>query len=410
VVLAAGQPLFVGSLLFGGSKFVAAVMEREDLAEAAAEARLGAVDVAEESPRSPLTQAVRKLLAEIEDAVTHWRAQERQELNERPLAGVWVCGGAAQLKGLDAYLAEGLGCPVQVFGPADPQSGRVMPDMATAHGLALQALDVAPVAISLTPPDVRDLVHRQRRFAALVAACVLTTLLGVGTMARAYLGARRDLGVLASERVELDACERVIPRLEDARRAIDRYEAGLVPLVQAGNRGRRIVEAMDALASVCGEKDWFVYLGDEGSYLRSAAAPPAKAAAAPAAAPPAFPGGDARPVVGATVLAPEFPSRVLAREAAGMPSLIAAGYTPHQRDQRWEAIREMIDTLRALGPYRNVDLVREVERELRKDIFEPWVQRLTGQPGALYTPFSIRLTLAAPDVVPAAQSEAGPSR
>lgn len=409
IILAGGQPLFVSSLLFGGDRFLKAVMEREGLAEAAAEARLFAVDVNEESPRSPLTLAARKLLAEMQDAVSHWRAQERPELNERPLAGIWLCGGAAQLGGIDTYLADDMHCPVQVFGPRDPQSGRILPDMAVACGLALQALKAARVGLSLTPADVRDELHRQRRFGVLVAACGLAVALVAGVMARAYAAARNDLGVLGAEMVELEACEQMIPRVEEARRAIARYEAGLVPLVAAGNRGRHIVEAVDALAAVCGGRDWFVYLGDEGSYQRRAEAVPGNAPTRPAPAG-AFPGGDVRPVVGATVLAPEFPSRMLARQAGGVPSLIAAGYTPHQRDQRWEAIRGMIDTLRRRGPYRDVDLVREVEREVRRDIFAPWVQYLVAQPGGLFTPFSIRLTLAEPDTVQPASPEAGASR
>lgn len=400
VILAAGQPLFVGSLLFGAERLLKAVMAREDLKEAAAEAHLATVDLMEESPRSALVQAARKLVAEIEDAVAHWRAQERQELNEIPLSGIWLCGGAARLNGLAAYLSDILHCPVRVFGPQDPQSGQPMPEMVVAFGLALQSLQTAPVAIDLTPADVRYRALRERRLGFLVAACVLLIVLLAGVLLRSSLEARTELAAIRAKMVELEACERLIPRLEEARRGMDRYEAALVPLVQAGNRGRRLVEALDALATVCGEKDWLVYLGDEGSY-RANAVPSDPRAPRPAPAtlaPGAFPGGDQRPVVGATVVAPEFPCRQLARQATGTPSLVAAGYTPHERDQRWEATREMIDKLRALGPYAKVDLLLEVERVDRTDIFEPWVQYLVAQPGRLYNPFSLRLTLAIPDV------------
>jgi type IV pilus assembly protein PilM len=400
VILAAGQPLFVGSLLFGAEKLVKAVMAREDLQEAAAEAHLATVDLMEESPRSALVQATRKLLAEIEDAVAHWRAQERQELNEVPLGGVWLCGGAAKLPGLGPYLSDVLHCPVQVFGPPDPQSGRPMPEMVVAFGLALQALNAATVAIDLTPADVRDRAHRLKRFGFLVAACVLLTALLAGALLRSTLDARAELAVIHAEMVELEACEKLIPRLEEARRGMDRYEAALVPLVQAGNRGRRFVEALDALATVCGEKDWLVYLGDEGSYKENAVVtdPRAPAAQTPPDALGAFPGGEQHPVVGATLVAPEFPTRRLARQAPGTPSLIAAGYTPKRRDQPWEATRDMIDKLCNLGPYSKVELLLEVERIGRAEIFEPWVQYHAAQPGALYAPFSLRLTLAAPDV------------
>lgn len=409
VILAARQPVFVGSLLFGGEKFLQAVSEREGLAAAAAEARLREVDVMAESPRSPLTLAMRKLLAEMEDVVAHWRDQERAELNQRPLAGVWVCGGAAGLGGLCAWLGETLGCTVRTFGPTDPQSGRALPEMAIAHGLALQAAGAAPVTINLTPDDVRAEAHRQRRFGFLAAACGLILALVAGLLARAALTDRALLTAAAAERVELNACETLIPRLEEARRAIERHENGLVPLVQAGNQGRRLVEAMDALAAVCGEKSWFIYLGDEGSYLGRAATG-SKPTAGRSEAAGAFPGGEARPVVGATVLAPEFPVRLLAHQAAGTPSLIAAGYTPHHRDQRWEAIREMIESLRGVGHYGHVDLVREVEREARKDIFAPWVQHLVGKSDGLFTPFSIRLTLAEPAVQPVEAPKAEASR
>jgi type IV pilus assembly protein PilM len=398
VILAAGQPLFVGSLLFGAEKLVQAVMVRENLKEAAAEAHLATVDLMEESPRSALVQAARKLVSEVEDALAHWRAQERQELNEIPLRGVWLCGGAAKLKGLCPYLTEALHCPVQAFGPQDPQSGLLLPEMVVAFGLALQSFNAAPVTIDLTPPDVRDRAQRERRLGFLVAACGLLVALLAAGLLRSSLDARRELAGIQAATVELEACEKLIPRLEEARRGMDRYEAALVPLVQAGNRGRRVVEALDALAAACGEKEWLVYLGDDGSYRANAAPNPARPPTV-AATPGPFPGGDPRPVVGATVVAPEFPCRQLARQATAMPSLVAAGYTPHERDQRWEATREMIDKLRALGPYAKVDLLLEVERVDRKDIFEPWVQYLVGQSGGLNNPFSLRLTLAAPDIV-----------
>jgi type IV pilus assembly protein PilM len=402
VVLAGGQPLFVGSLLFGAEKLVKAVMTREDLQEAAAEAHLATVDLMEESHRSALVQAARKLVAEIEDAVNHWRAQERQELNEAPLSAVWLCGGAARLKGLATYLRDALQCPVQVFGPQDPQGGQPMPEMAVAFGLALQTLNLAKVTIDLTPADVRHQAHRARRFGFLAAACVLFTTFLAGLLERAVGEARAELTALRAEMVELDACEQLIPRLEEARREIDRHEAALVPLLQAGNRGGRFVEALDALATVCGEKDWLVYLGDEGSYKKGALANDPRAAAAAAAAAQdaigGFPGGEQHPVVGATVVVPEFPCRRLARQAPGTPSLIAAGYTPKRRDQPWEATRDIIEKLRDLGPYSKVELLLEVERVGRADIFDPWVQYYAGQPGALYAPFSLRLTLALPDV------------
>ena len=409
VILAAGQPLFVTSLLFGAEKFVKAAMDRDGLSEAAALAHLGEVDLLAESARSPLTQSARKLSAEIEDAIAHWRAQERQELNQAPVATVWLCGGAAQVGGLDAYLSETLHCPVQVFGPAEPQTGRPLPDLVVAFGLALQALGAARVTIDLTPVDVRARAHRQARFGYLLAACVLLVLLLGGALLRGYLEARRELAAIRADTEALGTCEMLIPRLEEARRAVQRHEASLVPLVQAGNRGRRFVEALDALGAVCGEKDWFVYLGDEASYQRGSETGKADGAAPPAAPGP-MPGAELRPVVGATVLAPEFPRRQLARQAAGMPSLIAAGYTPHQRDQRWEAVREMIDALAALGPYAKVDLLLEVERVGRKDIFAPWVQYLLSQPGNLYNPFSIRLSLAAPDVAEPGPGEGAAKR
>jgi hypothetical protein len=345
----------------------------------------------------------------MEEAVEHWRAQEREELNARPLAGVWLCGGAARLKGLAAYLSEGVRCPVNAFGPPDPQSGRALPEMAVACGLALQALGQAAVTIDLTPVDIRERAHHERRLPVLVAACALATALVAGAMVRSCVAARTEAAAIGAQMVELEACEKLIPRLDEARRGIDRYEAGVVPLVQAGSRGRRFVEALDAIAAVCGDQDWFVYLGDESSYHRGAAGAPEGRAGPPAPAP--FPAGEApRAVVGATVVTPEFPVRILARQAGGMPSLIAAGYTPFQRDQRYESRRQMIESLSARGPYGKVELLLEVERVGRKDIFDPWVQYLASQPGARFEPFSLRLALAAPDVVVPVVPEATPKR
>ncbi len=406
VVLAGRQPLFVTSLLFGSQRFVEAVAERGRLEGGAAEAELQRRDLAQESPRSPLSQSVRKLLAEIQDAVDHWRAQERPELNTRPLAGGWLCGGAARIAGLPAVLAEELGCPVSVFGPPGPDGRGPMPELAVAHGLAQQALGAAAVPVDLTPPDVRERAHRERRFPLLAAACVLLVLLAGCALLRAYLADRAALRRIAAETAELDACERLVSRLEEANRTIERCEAGLVPLVQCGNRGRRFVEAIDALGTVCGPRDWFVYLGDEESYRR-AETPPPGAAPSPGQPPAPFTTGRPEPAAAPGAVA-EFPVRLNAVEAAGSATLLAAGCTPHEEPQTWASVRDMIDRLRGLGPYGRVDMMMGhvpdvMQRAGRQDIFAPWRPSLEQR----YDAFALWLTLAEPDAAPRGPTQAG---
>ncbi|MBN2452004.1 MAG: pilus assembly protein PilM [Lentisphaeria bacterium] len=408
VVTAGGHPLFVTSLLFGAGRFVQAAAEREGIGEAEAEAHLAQVSLSDESPRSAYVQAARQLESEIGDAIGHWRAQERPELAEIRIARAWLCGGGARLEGLPEYLADDLHCPAQRFGPTDPAGGVPLPEMAAAFGLAMQSIGAAPIAISLTPEEVRREAHRERRFPFLVAACVLFGVLLGGLLTRSYLAAKGEGGRLEAELAALAECEKLIPRLEGARRGVERCEAILAPLVQAGNRSRRAVEAVDALFLARGEGDWFVYLGDAASYHASRQAePPRPETETRRPGGGGFPGGEVRPVVGDTVLGPEFPVRALARQAPGMDTLIAAGYTPLQRYQQWEPVRTIIENVRATGLYANVELLQETERVGREDIFEPWVRYFRSRPGSLFKPFSLRLSLAGPDVAPAAPPPEG---
>ncbi|MCK5803849.1 MAG: pilus assembly protein PilM [Lentisphaeria bacterium] len=139
-VVAAGQPLYVGSLDFGSYLYTRALAGKMKCDEGEAEIRKHQLDLTQEAPTSAVFQVTRKLETELQYAVEHWRAQERGELNEVPISGVWLCGGGARLGGLSEILESRLDCPVRLFGPTDSEGGQPMPEHVTAFGLALAGL------------------------------------------------------------------------------------------------------------------------------------------------------------------------------------------------------------------------------------------------------------------------------
>jgi len=53
---------------------------------------------------------VRDMIAELARAMEYYNMQKSETINN-----LWLCGGGAQLKGLDQALSEGINCPVSIF-------------------------------------------------------------------------------------------------------------------------------------------------------------------------------------------------------------------------------------------------------------------------------------------------------
>lgn len=390
IVLAAGQPLFMGSLMFSGEKFDAACsgdgtgsQRKVDVTE---------VDLMEESGRSPVLTAARLLESEIHAALETWRAQEEGPLAKAVISNVFICGGVCRMKGLDKWLEERLEAKVAIFGPSDGNNTR--PELTLAYGLALQAAGAAAIPLSLLPEDVKLLQLRQRSWPLLAIALAIVTATAIGLEAAWFMHTGTVSAVLAAEDANLDECGQLITRIQAARETLDAHESRMLPIVEAGNQAAHLAEAIIALGNACGPKDWFVYLADENSYQLTRTQNKPKL---PDPQQGMF-ANCTKADLGDSGGQPEFPLRIAAADITLTPGYIAAGYTPHLPSQPYEPVRAIAAKLEANNAFKNVDILPEAERVGREDIFRPWVAFLRKIPHQ-YKAFSFKLPFASPDIV-----------
>lgn len=404
VVVAGGQVLFVGSLMFGGERLTEALAKElgVDLEEGEKLKREAQISLAD--PGSILYQAGEQLEAEMGTVLEHWRAQERPALADREVVCCWLCGGGAQLRGMDGLLADKLGCPVTVFGPVLPDAQGPDPALVTAFGLALHGVGRCRLFISLSPPEMRWLVLRKRFFAYLAASAALIVLVLAGGIVQSVRFLTSEQRELEIRLAELNECERLIPQLENTRNSIRYHEMRLVPFVERGNRARKFIAGVNGLGAACGEADWFVYFADDASYQegKNTGTERHESADQPGQPRPGMGlfggGGVMAPGIGDTVSAPEFPRRLAVEKLPRVESIIVAGYTPLLAERPYESVREIVRNLDEMEDYSGVDLLPEVNRIGREDIFEPWVAFFKRYPGDRYKAFTLRLPFASMEV------------
>jgi len=386
-VLAAGQPLFVGTMLVAAERFNKALQSKQSWeVEGEGMARWQNIRLGDESPHSPLLEAARQLESEIQDVVEHWRSQERPELAETPIEQVFVCGGGARIGGLAEWLQQRLEVTVTVFGPEE--EGQIRPEFAVAFGLALQAAGKAAIEIALLPPELAWRKRRQKRLPLLWLAMLL--LFGPLTLWQvlAWHNYGRQLEQMRDRSTRLELCATLLPELENMQKKVQLHESQLLPVLVGLRAGRQLSTALQALAEVCAEDDWFVYLADEHSYL------PAKQQDRPAAATSApaslfAPAG--RSAVGDSFLPPEFPNRRLPQSVDRQEVLISAGYTNFVPSQPYERVREMARRLNESQSFAGVDILPESMRVVREDIFAPWIPFCKKIPRRQFKAFTFRM-------------------
>jgi len=396
-VIAAGQVLFVGSLLFGSDNYTDALVKHLGVDAKEAERMKCASRLSDDDPESPLFLVTRQLENELRSAIEDWRAQEREEIADAVFAKVWLSGGGAQLTGLAEQLARSLDCPAQVFGPTDFTTGDVLPAYVTAFGLALQGLGEAAVSLSLGPPVMRWLTLRRRRFSYLVAAASCIAVFLILYMFSSFHRLALEKAALKQERAKLDRCEQLIPRVMETRSAIRHYEKMMIPFVATGDRAGRFVSALRNLTEACEVNDWFVYVADEAVYQRGKRSENVEAHRdARSSRPSAVSGAGSmfrpKPMGIGDVVAPDpFPKKVMVDDIKPMASVIVAGYTLLLSENPYEPVRELVRKLNDSPSYTDVDLLPEVERIGREDIFECWLSFFRKHPEKRYKAFSLRI-------------------
>lgn len=412
IVVAAGQVLFVGSLLFGADKVTQALAKHLGIREEEAEkvkrtARLNPADTL-----SPLYQTAQQLENELRTSVEHWRAQERQEIAGKMFAQIWLSGGGAQLAGLDDYLSRTYGCEAKVFGPVDRETKTVMPTLVTAYGLALQGLGRAHISVSLCPPEIRWTRIRRKRFGYLISTTLVVAVALTCLLLNYYRRLEAEKAHIAARMAEIDKCSGLIPQLEKTTSAIRHYERMLIPFAEKGNRARRFLNAIDELREARASEDWFVYLADEASYQAKRNVEKSPGSEAPEGrtekrpAPSLF--RAPTPTEESAGTDSEFAKLVPVREIDQMETLIVGVFTPYQRGNRYGPVREVVRKLNRKDPagkklntpglFDGVDLLPEDDRVGREDIFREWTELFEENPGKKFMDYTLRLPFEKLDV------------
>jgi len=418
VVLAGGEVLYVGSLMFGSLRFTQVLAHALNCSETEAEARKKSLTLNDVDDEQSLLLAMRQLEAELRTAIDHWRGGEHSELKDALIERIWLCGGGAQLPGMAQHLSRTYGCDVSLFGPE--VDGEIAPSYAIAYGLALQGLGEARFHLSLIPKLLRWQKERILRFPYLAVAALLFFLLIYGVMAAFHVRWFMEQRRLDERLRELKQCSSIVPKLDSVQDQIAAYQKMLLPIVELGGRPHRFIESMEKVREAFPEGVWSVYLADEFSHRANAsvaedkgrgASPQAPTVAAgPAASGAMFGGGAPATAASKTEVNSPFTN------VSTMPLLsymVLGGFTPIIGNKRYEAVLTIQNNLNdpAKGFFRDVDWLDESSewtgRELA--VIEPWAKFLEGfqvtanprrRPVEEYTQFFLKLPFAKAPISP----------
>ncbi len=379
LVVAGGQVLFVGSLMFGSAKYTEALAEHLKCSKEEADHAKRTASIHPTDPDCPLRRTTRLLENELRTAIDHWRAGERPEIANKMFKSVWLTGGGAKLRGLTDHFARTYGCDAEIFGPTPPDAKEPDPRFSIAFGLALQGLKRSTISLSLCPSLLKWQRERKERFPHLVAAAVFFCVIAIFLPLRYYRTLTAENERLHKELQELHECDHMIPKLENTLEATKHREKMMLPFVEKGNRSRHLIRCMEALSKAKTDADWFVYLADELSFEEGKTAK--KKEKVVEVEPRRGARGRNNPLVLSTpTLAPVPPPNarananiVAVENMEHLTSLIVAGYTPLQRVKKYEPVRAIARKLNAGEYFSNVDLLPEPERVGREeDILYPW--------------------------------------
>jgi len=229
------QLIFARNQSLGGQAFTRAIMDGLGVDERRAErlkqmkADLSALlpgqrpDQDTERLARTLVGPAGRLFSTIQSTLTF--AKNQSKIYNMKLGRVLLTGGGSRLRGLDAYLAQNLGVPVEHFDPLPavdasalgPEAARELhghgPEMAVALGLAEMAVDARFFRITLLPDKMRKLIEFKRSTAFMLAAGVLLFLF----LAFSFVEARTE-NVAAG-----DWSSKLRRELRDRRKQLRRY-------------------------------------------------------------------------------------------------------------------------------------------------------------------------------------------
>jgi len=132
---------------------------------------------------SAISPILENLFAEIRRSLSYYRSQP----GGAEITRVILSGGSARLKNLDKFLSQRLGVPVEIANPLSQikydsaifKLKEMLPSFSVAMGLALKAIKLGEVRISLLPQIVRERVLIQARKRNLMVAAGLVGVIAI---------------------------------------------------------------------------------------------------------------------------------------------------------------------------------------------------------------------------------------
>ncbi len=264
LIVAGGEVLYVGSMMFGSQNFTRVLANQMGCSQEEAEKVKRGMDPDWESATDPMVIASRQLDNELKSTMEQWRGGEKEELANEMVAKVWISGGGAALKGFTEHISRNYGCPVELLAPKWKEGPA--PELCIAFGLALQAMGMSVYDLSLAPASVRWKIKKEDRFPCLVIAAALFFATTIAGMVYLRIWCKEQCERYDEKMIELNKCKNLIPELDEAQGKLAYYQRMLIPIVENGRRGGRMLEGMEELRRAMQPGEWCIYVGDEFSY------------------------------------------------------------------------------------------------------------------------------------------------
>ncbi|MBU4561488.1 type IV pilus assembly protein PilM, partial [bacterium] len=171
---------------------------------------------------SALSPILENIFAEIRRSLNYYRSQpEGAEITK-----VILSGGSAGLKNLDKFLSQRLGVPVEIADPLsqikyDPtifKLKEILPSFSVSVGLALHALELGEIKISLLPQIVREraLIQARKRNLMIAAGLGVAIIVFSGLLFLQRLQQRETR--LRQVEAELEKIKDIVPKVEKLKK------------------------------------------------------------------------------------------------------------------------------------------------------------------------------------------------
>jgi Tfp pilus assembly PilM family ATPase len=258
-----------------------------------------------------------------------------EDIENLPVDGVILCGGASRTEGLKQALATRLNKPVQLL----RELGRIsyvedVERRAVATGLALAGMGIGRIQLTLLPPKTRETItlHSQANYwigsgCALVAALLV---LLVGASVELYL----KQNYLAHARSMLSSITALEAKQADLQKRNERLEAQVRPFAAVVHNGDILRTAIGAVSRAKRPNDWIARIADANAY---------------------FDGTD-----------------VIPEGISPFSQLVIEGHTP---TTDFSSVRSMIETLRNSPGILDADLLGDDTLRTTTDANADWIQQ-----------------------------------